>query len=253
MEKKVVYLRFFGELNQFFEKENQRVRTIKYKDRQTIKDILEGIGVPHTEVYFLLKENQPISFNYLVENGDFISVYPIFRKINIESSQETLRKKFPYQIKFIADAHLGKLVNYLRILGFDTLYYNDYGDQFLAEKSAEENRILLTKDHGLLMRKKVKYGYYIRNDNPKKQLSEVIHRYDLKDYINKSSRCPKCNHLLESVSKEKIIERLEPKTKKYYNEFYICTNCDQIYWKGSHFEKIEKLINDIEDEVNNGL
>ena len=251
--EKVVYLRLFGELNQFFEDKNKRIREIKYKDRQTIKDILEGIGVPHTEVYFLLKNNQPINFNYLVKNGDSISAYPIFKTINIESSQKTLRKKFPYQPKFIADAHLGKLVSYLRILGFDTLYYNDYGDKFLADKSAKENRILLTKDHGLLMRKKVKYGYYIRNDNPQKQLSEVIHRYDLKEYINKSSRCPKCNHLLESISKEKIIDRLEPKTKKYYNEFYICTNCDQIYWRGSHFKKIEELINDIEDEFNNGL
>lgn len=251
--EKVVYLRFFGELNQFFKNEKKRVRNIKYRDRQTIKDILEGIGVPHTEVYFLLKENQSITFNYLVQNGDFISVYPVFRKINIEPFHKTTRKKFPYYPKFIADAHLGKLVSYLRILGFDTLYYNDYGDKFLAEKSAEKNRILLTRDHGLLMRKRVKYGYFIRNDNPEKQLSEVIHRYDLKEYINKSSRCPKCNHVLESVEKEKIIERLEPKTKKYYHEFYICTNCEQIYWKGSHFEKIEELINNIEDELNNGL
>jgi len=251
--EKVVYLRLFGELNQFFEDKNKRIREIKYKDRQTIKDILEGIGVPHTEVYFLLKNNQPINFNYLVKNGDSISAYPIFKTINIESSQKTLRKKFPYQPKFIADAHLGKLVSYLRILGFDTLYYNDYGDKFLADKSAKENRILLTKDHGLLMRKKVKYGYYIRNDNPQKQLSEVIHRYDLKEYINKSSRCPKCNHLLESIRKEKIIDRLEPKTKKYYNEFYICTNCDQIYWKGSHFKRINKMVEKIKDGKNNGL
>lgn len=251
--KKVVYLRLFGELNQFFRNKNKKIRDIKFKDRQTIKDILEGLGVPHTEVYFLLKENTPISFNYLVKDGDYISVYPIFRDITIETSQKTTREKFPYQPKFIADAHLGKLVSYLRILGFDTLYYNDYGDQFLAKKSADENRILLTRDHGLLMRKRVKYGYFIRNDNPGKQLSEVIHRYDLREHINKSSRCPKCNHLLESIEKEKIIERLEPKTKKYYHEFYICVNCDQIYWKGSHFEKIEELINNIEDELNNGL
>src|SRR6056297_1502782 len=219
---KKVYLRLFGELNHFFKSKNKKVREISFKNRQTIKDILEGEGIPHTEVYLLIKENFVIDFNYLVSDGDQISAYPVFRKLDIESSQQTIRKKYPYQPKFIADAHLGKLVNYLRILGFDTLYYNDYGDKYLAQKSKEENRILLTRDHGLLMRKVVKFGYFIHEDKPKKQLKEVINRYELIKYISENSRCPKCNNKLENIEKEKIIERLEPKTKKYYNEFYIC-------------------------------
>lgn len=245
---KKVYLRFFGELNYFFNDRNKKIREIKFKDRQTIKDILEGIGIPHTEVYFLLKEQQPISFSYLVKDKDEISVYPVFKILNIENSQNTLRKKFPYQPKFIADAHLGKLVSYLRILGFDTLYHNDFGDKLLAEKSKKENRILLSRDHGLLMRKNVKYGYFIKYDDPKKQLKEVINRYDLIDHINKASRCPKCNQTLKRVEKEKIIDSLEPKTKKYFNKFYICPDCDQIYWRGSHFNKINKMIEKIKDE-----
>src|SRR6056297_837031 len=252
MEKKV-YLRLFGELNDFSDEPNKKTREIYYKDRQTIKDILEGIGIPHTEVYLIKKGNEVIDFSDLVKNNDHIKVYPVFRTLNIEKDYQTVRNKYPYDPRFIADAHLGKLVSYLRILGFDTLYFNDFGDKFLAEKASEQNRILLTRDHGLLMRKKVEYGYFIRSDDPKEQLKEVISRYNLLKYINKSSRCPKCNHLLEKIAKEKIIDRLEPKTKKYFNKFYICPNCEQIYWKGSHFKKINNLIENIEDEINNGI
>jgi len=251
--KKKVYLRLFGELDDFFKDSDQMIREIYFKDRQTIKDILEGIGLPHTEVYLIKKQEKEIDFNYLVENEDYIKVYPVFRNLDIENDHKTIRKKFPYELKFVADAHLGKLVSYLRILGFDTLYFNDYGDKHLANLSSEENRILLTRDHGLLMRKKVKYGYFIRSDQPKEQLKEVIFRYKLLEHINKISRCPKCNHLLNRVAKEDIIERLEPKTKKYFNKFYICSNCEQIYWKGSHFKRINDLIEKIEDELNNGI
>ncbi|MDZ7671298.1 MAG: Mut7-C RNAse domain-containing protein [Halanaerobiales bacterium] len=89
--------------------------------------------------------------------------------------------------------------------------------------------------------------------NPKEQLKEVIIRYNLINYINYTSRCPKCNSELEEIKKEKIIDRLEPKTKKYYNDFYICPSCDQIYWRGSHFRKINEMINNIKDGISNGL
>lgn len=241
---KQLYLRCFGELNDFFENK-KGVRKVFFKDRQTIKDIIEGINIPHTEVYLITKENEPITFNYLVKDGDIISIYPVFRTIEIESDLKTTRKKYKGIPKFIADAHLGKVVSYLRILGFDTLYYNDYGDQKLAELSHQQNRILLTRDHGLLMRKIVEYGYFIRSDNPKEQLKEIILRYNIFKYINLSSRCPKCNGVLKKIKKDLIIDRLEPKTKKYYKDFQICSNCNKIYWKGSHFKKIDKLINKI--------
>lgn len=250
---KKVYLRLFGELKYFLDDSDKKIREINFKDRQTIKDILEGIGIPHTEVYFLLKDQRPINFSYLVQDKDKISVYPVFRTIDIEKSQNTLRKKYPYYPKFIADAHLGKLVSYLRILGFDTLYHNDFGDKFLAEKSEKENRILLSRDHGLLMRKNVDYGYFIKSVDPQKQLKEVINRYDLIDYINKASRCPKCNQILKRIEKDKILDRLEPKTKKYFDKFYICPDCDQIYWQGSHFNRIDKMIEKIKGEIKNGL
>ncbi len=252
MIKKVI-LRIFGDLNNFLKDNDKLYREITFKDRQTIKDILEGLKIPHTEVYLLLKNNKAISLDYLVQDGDTISVYPVFMSFDIEDSIYTVRKKYTSYPKFIADAHLGKLVSYLRILGFDTLYHNDYGDKYLAKKSKEDNRILLTRDHGLLMRKVVKYGYFIREDNPKVQLKEVIIRYNLINYINYTSRCPKCNSELEEIKKEKIIDRLEPKTKKYYNDFYICPSCNQIYWRGSHFRKINEMINNIKDGISNGL
>lgn len=250
--KKQLYLRCFGELNDFF-KNKKRKRKVFFKDRQTIKDIIESVNIPHTEVYLIIKENEPITFNHLVKDGDIISIYPFFRTIEIESDLKTTRKKFEGIPKFIADVHLGKVVSYLRILGFDTLYHNNYDDQILAELSIQQKRILLTRDHGLLMRKIVKYGYFIRSDNPKEQLKEIILRYNLFKYINRFSRCPKCNGILKKVKKDLIIDRLEPKTKKYYKDFQICSNCNKIYWKGSHFKNIDKLINKIKDEYKNGL
>ena len=141
---------------------------------------------------------------------------------------------------------MGKLARYLRILGFDTLYCNDYEDSELARISAKEERILLTRDHGVLKRKIVKYGYFIRGDDPRHQLESVLNRYELSEFDSTFGRCLECNTRLVPVEKEKIIDRLEPKTKKYYEEFFICPECKKIYWQGSHYEDMKEFIAGIE-------
>jgi uncharacterized protein with PIN domain len=93
------------------------------------------------------------------------------------------------------------------------------------------------------MRKRVKWAKFIWDDNPQKQLKEVFNRYNLEHYYQGESRCVKCNSKLEKITKEEIIERLEPKTKKYFDDFRYCSSCDKIYWRGSHYEKTEKMLN----------
>ena len=108
-----------------------------------------------------------------------------------------------------------------------------------------EERILLTRDRRLLMRKVILHGYCLRSLNSLEQLTEVIHRFDLMNKIQPFHRCLRCNHLLEAVDKDTILHRLEPLTKLYFDKFHICPACRQIYWKGSHYEQMQNLIKQI--------
>jgi uncharacterized protein with PIN domain len=147
------------------------------------------------------------------------------------------------------DNHLGQLATYLRMLGFDCLYRNDYQDVELAEVSVEENRVLLTRDRRLLMRKTIRRGYCIHQTDPRLQAAEVLKRFNLIDQVKPFQRCLRCNSPLEVVRKQDIIDRLEPLTKKYYDEFRICPSCKQVYWKGSHYENMQQLISQLEAQA----
>jgi hypothetical protein len=138
--------------------------------------------------------------------------------------------------------HLGKLAGYLRMLGFDTLYRNDYDDPTLARISVEEDRILLTCDRQLLMRKHIIYGYFVRSRDPQQQLLEILTHFDLVNKQHPFTRCINCNGKIQAVGKEVIKSKLLEETKKYYDEFYLCESCDKIYWKGSHYQKMKKMI-----------
>jgi hypothetical protein len=200
-----------------------------YQGKQTIKDRVESIGVPHPEVALILRNSQPVEFSYLVQPGDLFSIYPYLYNLKLSPS-ESLLPEYPLnKPKLILDVHLGKLARYLRRFGFDTAYRNDYQDQEIVEQAASEKRIILSRDLGLLMRKKVKWAKFIWNDDPKQQLQEVFERYQLSKYYQGESRCVNCNSKLEDVDKAEIVERLEPKTKKYFTEFKYCQQCDKIY------------------------
>ena len=235
---KTAYFRFYAELNDFFPPgQSGTWQHHQFKGIQSVKDRIESMGVPHPEVSLILSNGEPVDFSYHVQAEDSISVYPAFRTFDLISDIR-LRPLYEPPYQFVLDVHLGKLAHYMRILGFDTWYRNDYDDPELARISDEEDRILLTSDHGLLKRSRVTYGYFIREDDPREQLYSVLSRYDLFDKIGQRGRCTECNTLLEAVEKEKIIDKLEPKTKKYYQEFYLCQQCNKIYWKGSHYQNM---------------
>jgi uncharacterized protein with PIN domain len=156
-----------------------------------------------------------------------------------------LRPPFPAEPRFVLDTHLGQLAAYLRMLGFDTLYRNDYPDEELARISSAEQRILLTRDRGLLKRGIVTYGRYVRATDPQRQVAEVVRHYQLAAAIVPLRRCIRCNGRLRTVPKEQIGERLAPKTREYYDEFSACEACDQIYWKGAHYERMRAFIEQV--------
>jgi uncharacterized protein with PIN domain len=142
----------------------------------------------------------------------------------------------------VLDTHLGQLAAYLRMLGFDTLYRNDYPDDELARIASQEQRILLTRDRGLLKRGIIVYGYYVRETDPRRQMVEILRRYQLDGVIAPFRRCIRCNGPLRAVQKADIADRLAPKTREFYQEFSMCAACDQIYWKGSHYERMRQFI-----------
>jgi len=240
-----INIRFYEELNDFLpQQQRKREFSQTLKKQRSIKDLIESIGVPHTEIDLIIVNGESVDFNYPVKAGDQISVYPVFESLDISSlghcQPEPLRNT-----RFVLDVHLGRLAAYLRMLGFDTLYRNDYDDPELADISADEHRILLTCDRQLLMRKQISHGYFVRQRQPASQLLEILRRFDLYDNLHPFSRCMRCNGVTRPVSKQKIEARLLPKTKKYYDEFFQCETCKKIYWKGSHYLKMKKMIDAI--------
>ncbi len=240
-----ITVRFYEELNDFLPAEKRKKSfPFEVQVNSSVKDTIEALGIPHTEVDLILVNSQPVDFNYNLKSNDYISVYPKFESLDI--SQVTKVRKQPLRkTKFILDVHLGQLAKYLRLLGFDTYYTNHLSDPEIIDKSIDENRIILTRDYGILKHKQVTHGYFVRSQDSKTQLKEVMQRFDLKDKIKPFSRCSVCNGMVRKVEKKKIEHLLLEKTKNYFTRFYQCTSCQKIYWEGSHYEDIKRLIHNI--------
>ena len=148
------------------------------------------------------------------------------------------------KVKFIADVHLGKLARLLRMLGFDTVYKNDFTLDELVKISDEENRILLSRNASLLKTHPDKC-FIVSDEDPLVQLKQVIQHFGLNDRFQPFSRCIVCNGILESVSKENIAYLLQKNTASYFTEFWQCKDCQRIYWKGSHYDRMLKTIENI--------
>ncbi len=223
---------FLPDLNDFLTTERRKGDFwYAFESGQTIKHLIEAAGVPHTEVGRVMVNDQPVEFDYQVRDGDRVTVAPA------TGDNDPLGEP-----RFVLDNHLGRLAAYLRMLGFDVIYRNNFDDEELAQITAEEDRILLTRDRRLLMRKVVQRGYCLRSLDSRQQAIEVLRRFALFQAITPFKRCLRCNTPLERVSKEGILDRLEPLTKKYYEEFHRCPACGQIYWKGSHYEHMQQMI-----------
>ena len=241
--------RFYSELNDFLPLDRRQVLfTYAFSGRPAIKDTIEALGVPHTEVDLILANGVSVDFGYRLRDGDQISVYPVFESMDI-SPLLHLRPKPLREVCFVVDTHLGRLAGYLRMLGFDTLYRNDFADDELARISSHQSRILLTKDRGLLKRSKVTHGYFVREIHPRAQLTEVLRRFDLVGLIIPFQRCIRCNGMLTPVDKEEIIDQLQPETRQYYDEYRRCEDCARIYWRGSHYQRMQQLIAQVLEEV----
>lgn len=236
---------FHKDLNIFLtEKSKEGCVSINIRGHETVKHLIESLGIPHTEVDVILVNGVSKDFSWQPVDGDTIDVFP--KQDDWSPCQVTkLQPELKEKPRFVLDGHLGKLTGYLRLLGFDSKYQNEIMDDKLAEISRNESRILLTRDRGVLKRTIVERGYFVRSTEPRDQVKELVDKFSLEKYADPFSRCVNCNGLLRPIIKGRVIERLEPKTKLYYNDFKICSVCNQIYWKGSHFKKIEQFIEEL--------
>jgi uncharacterized protein with PIN domain len=235
-----VRLRFNGDLNWFLKssadgKEVQR----QLKEPTSTKDVIESCGVPHPEVDRILLKDTPVDFSFVVRSSCQIEVYPIIFPNNSLPGKSLQRRQID---RFVADGHLGKLGRNLRLLGFDVVYNSRLDDPQLLQVMQGEQRALLTRDRRLLMHGIVEDGYCPRSSEPTEQTIEVVRRFCLTDHIKPFTRCLQCNAGLQQIDKAAVLNELEPLTRVYYDEFRRCTGCGKLFWRGSHFSKLQAFV-----------
>lgn len=242
-----VLVSFHGDLGFFVKAKHQSHPIQLLLDRKvSVKDTIESCGVPHPEVDLIVCNGEPVDFLFHLEADAVVDAYPISTQLFPE-----FRLQDRNVCTFVADGHLGKLVRDLRLLGIDVCYRRDADDRELLVTAIQENRSLLTRDRPLLMHRRVRTGYFPRSQRPIEQTVEVIRRFSLTRKLAPFSRCLRCNGLLTTVSKESVIEQLEPLTRIYYDDFHQCPECGQPYWRGSHVSKLEKRVDEILAQVPN--
>jgi len=239
------WFRFYAELNDFLPPARRAAAfEHEFAAPATVKDRIEALGVPHTEVDLILANSEAVDFDYRVGDGDRISVYPVFEAFDI-APVSRLRARPLREPRFVLDTHLGRLAAYLRMLGFDAAWRNHCDDAELARIAHDEHRILLTRDTGLLKRKAVTHGYFVRETNARRQMEEVVSRFHLAGRAAPFTRCLRCNEPLETAAREDVLERLPPRTAQLHDEFRRCPACRRVYWKGTHYERMRRLVDSL--------
>lgn len=237
--------RFYEELNDFLApKRRKQEFTVPCAQAATTKHMIEALGVPHTEVELILVNGESADFNLLLQDGDRVAVYPRFEAVDVTPLLR-VRDTPLRNPRFVADAHLGGLAHLLRMLGFDTLYDNHFEDDAIVAIAARDGRIVLTRDRELLKRRAVTHGCYVHALKSEQQLREVVERLDLARSARPFTLCLHCNAPLHPVDKDGVIDRLPPKVQVYYERFSTCDVCGRVYWEGSHWRNMRRVLNEL--------
>ena len=239
-----VTLRFYAELNDFLPPAlRQRDVVRSFLDTPTVKDQIEACGVPHTEVEIVLVNGRSVGFDHRLEDGDRIGVYPVFEALDV-TPLVRLRPHPLREPRFVLDVHLGKLARRLRLLGFDALWDRKADDERLVSLSLSERRILLTRDRGLLKRRELTHAAAVRATDPRRQLLEVVGRFDLARSAAPFTRCLSCNGGLAAVPKEDVLDRIPPETRRHYDTFLSCGSCKRVFWWGPHAWRLKEIVDE---------
>ncbi len=229
----VATFRFHSELGSFLPRE-RRETTFEYACARaaTLKQAIESVGVPHTEVGAVHVNGAPATLDRIVRTDDLIEILP----------HAPGAAPFEEPLAFIADAHLGGLARMLRMLGFDTLYDNRLHDPEIVSRAAAERRVVLTRDRELLKCRDVLRGAFVHALKPEAQLREVAARYALARHMKPFSLCLHCNLPLTPVDAPRVVESVPERIRERYSAFTQCAGCGRVYWEGSHWERMRTAL-----------
>jgi hypothetical protein len=233
--------RFYEELNDFLAPRlRKRSIVCDVPPGATVKHAIEALGVPHTEVELVLVDGESVPFERRLAGGERVAVYPAFEAFDIGPLLR-VRAQPLREPRFIADAHLGALARLLRFVGHDTLYRNAFGDAELVATARAGHRTVLTRDRGLLMRREVTHGLYVRATVPAEQLREVLQRLHLGPRPG-AVRCLLCNTPLAPLPAQQAATRVPPAVQQEQAAFWQCVHCDKVYWRGSHWRRLQARV-----------
>jgi uncharacterized protein with PIN domain len=187
----------------------------------TVKDLLEAVGIPHCEIGGVLARGKPLSLSHLVEYDTCLEV--------VSAAPEPL-----IDPRFICDQHLGALARLLRVMGFDTVWARGLTEPAIVRRALNEHLVVLSRSRGLLKRKALNRAMLVRSDQPDEQAAEVVHRFQLAARVQMFGRCTACNGQVQPVAKEAVRDRIPPRTALWLDEYFICRDCDRLYWEGTH-------------------
>jgi len=228
----VVTVRLHGRLKDFLapEKRGLEVLQVAPQGSPSVKDLIESLGPPHPEMDRVHVNDEPVGFSHRVTPGSRVEAWPALQHV----------EGMP---RFVLDVGLGRLSGFLRMLGFDTLWRNDFADEELARISSTEQRVVLTRDIGVLKRGEVVLGYFPRETDPAEQLVEVVRRYGLTARMKPFSRCIACNATLSPAEPHEVTGRVPEGVAERYSRFQQCPDCRRVFWAGSHQERMQALVN----------
>jgi uncharacterized protein with PIN domain len=237
-----IEIRFYAELNDFLPPDKrQRGFAYAFTGTPSVKDTIEAIGVPHTEVDVILVDDESVDFTHLLHGGERVAVYPVFERFDV-SPVTRLRPAPLRETRFVLDVHLGTLARHLRLLGFDTTWQRDLEDEAIIDIALEEKRIILTRDKGILKNGRVTHGYWLRATDPVAQLEEIVQALDPSERIRPYSRCMECNGRLESITRREAARHVPLQVFLVYRDFKRCESCNRVYWAGSHTRQLDRII-----------
>ncbi|GGW36490.1 Mut7-C RNAse domain-containing protein [Streptomyces caelestis] len=193
--------------------------------------VVESLGVPLTEVGALVVDGHEVPVSHVPAAGESVTVRTVARPQRVPGAP----------LCFLLDVHLGTLARRLRLLGVDTAYEStDIGDPALAARSAAEQRVMLSRDRGLLRRRELWAGAFVYSTRPEEQLRDVLDRFQPE--LRPWTRCTACNGLLRQATKDEVADQLKHGTHATYDVFAQCTKCGRAYWKGAHHEQLEAIV-----------
>ncbi len=240
-----VTVRLYEELNEFLPENRRKTPfTVHCHEGTTVKALVEDLGVPHTEVDLLLVNGESVGFGRVLEEMDRVSVYPMFEAWDITGVSK-VRPVPLRETRFSLDVHLGKLARLLRMMGFDAAYGSAAEDEDLVRDARREARIVLSRDRGLLKRRAVTHGYLARSTEPRRQLVEVMHRFDLAAQVRIFSRCTVCNEPLVRVTADSVVQEIPTLVAAVYSDFSRCPQCSRVFWRGTHWERMLSLAREV--------